>query len=166
MAKYLLGTDNGCTVAKAALFTVEGEELAVASQKIDTITPQLGYVEMDMTRSWQATVESIREVLKDLLETDRTEVCLAADGESAMTSLTSDSFDLLITDLGLPGMSGWEVAIMARRYQTDLRIVAITSWRGPEVEERLSESELDAVIWKPFRLDNVRETLDGLIPGL
>jgi L-xylulokinase len=63
MAKYLLGTDNGCTVAKAALFTLDGKELAVASQKIDTLTPQLGWVEMDMTRSWQATVESIRQVL-------------------------------------------------------------------------------------------------------
>ena len=80
MAKYLLGTDNGCTVAKAALFTLEGEELAVASRKIDTITPQLGYVEMDMTRSWQATVESIREVLAKANVDPKEIVCVASAG--------------------------------------------------------------------------------------
>jgi L-xylulokinase len=80
MAKYLLGTDNGCTVAKAALFTLAGEELAVASRKIETITPRLGYVEMDMLRSWQATVESIREVLSQAQIDPKDIACIASAG--------------------------------------------------------------------------------------
>ena len=80
MAKYLLGTDNGCTVAKAALFTLEGKELAVASRKIDTITPQLGYVEMNMLDSWQATVESIREVLDKAGVDPKDIACIASAG--------------------------------------------------------------------------------------
>ncbi|MCP4567670.1 MAG: response regulator [FCB group bacterium] len=109
--------------------------------------------------------ESIRSVLNDLLTTDKTELFLAPDGESAVPYLEAGQIDLLITDLGLPGMSGWEVAITAKRYLSDLRIVAITSWRGPEVEQRLAESDLDAVIWKPFKLKHVCETLDHIIPG-
>ncbi len=92
---------------------------------------------------------SILAVLKELLTTDKTEVILAEDGESAVPHLQGDKVNLLITDLGLPGISGWEVAITAKRYQPDIRIVAITSWRGKEVEDRLAESNLDAVIWKP-----------------
>jgi L-xylulokinase len=80
MAQYLLGTDNGCTVAKAALFTLDGRELAVASRKIDPITPKLGYVEMDMNRSWQATVESIREVLDKACVAPERIACVASAG--------------------------------------------------------------------------------------
>lgn len=80
MAKYLLGTDNGCTVAKAALFTLDGREVAVASQKVETITPQAGYIEMDMTRTWQATVESIRAVLAESKIDPADIVCIASAG--------------------------------------------------------------------------------------
>jgi len=80
MPKYLLGTDNGCTVAKAALFTLDGKELAVASRKIETITPHLGWVEMDMLRSWQATVESIREVLAKANVDPKDIACIASAG--------------------------------------------------------------------------------------
>ena len=80
MPKYLLGTDNGCTVAKAALFTLDGKELAVASRKIETITPQLGYVEMNMLHSWRATVESIREVLAKAKIDPKDIACIASAG--------------------------------------------------------------------------------------
>ena len=63
MATYLLGTDNGGTVSKAALFTPDGRELAVASQKTETLTPAPDQTEMDMARTWQATAASIREVI-------------------------------------------------------------------------------------------------------
>jgi len=42
MAKYPLGTDSGCTMSKAALFTLDGREVAVASRKTETLTPQPG----------------------------------------------------------------------------------------------------------------------------
>ncbi len=80
MAKYLLGTDNGCTVAKAGLFTLEGRELAVASRKIELITPQSGYAEMDMTKSWQATAESVRKVLDKSKVDPKDIACIACTG--------------------------------------------------------------------------------------
>ena len=64
MARYLLGTDNGCTVAKAALFSLEGKELAVASHKTDLLTPQPRHHERDVDALWQATARAIREVIR------------------------------------------------------------------------------------------------------
>jgi L-xylulokinase len=63
MPQYLLGTDNGCTMAKAALFTLDGREVAVASRKVELLAPRPGFCEMDMADTWSATVESIRQVL-------------------------------------------------------------------------------------------------------
>lgn len=63
MNKYLLGIDNGSTVSKAALFTLSGDELSVASRKTNLITLQTGFAERDMNEVWQATAEAIKEVL-------------------------------------------------------------------------------------------------------
>ena len=63
MPQYLLGIDNGGTVAKAGLFTADGREIAVASRKTQTLSPKPGWVEMDMDTTWQATAASIREVV-------------------------------------------------------------------------------------------------------
>jgi len=80
MPKYLLGTDNGCTVAKAALFTLDGKEVAVASRKIKAITPHQGFSEMDMTATWAATADSIREVVQESKIDPKDIACIASAG--------------------------------------------------------------------------------------
>ncbi len=63
MDKYLLGIDNGGTVAKAALFDLAGKEIAVASSRTPALSPQAGWDEKDTEKLWQATVDAIKEVL-------------------------------------------------------------------------------------------------------
>ncbi|MBC7225321.1 MAG: carbohydrate kinase, partial [Anaerolineae bacterium] len=63
METYLLGIDNGTTVTKAALFNLQGEEVAVGSQEVETRHPQPGWAEQSMDEIWQATVAAIRECL-------------------------------------------------------------------------------------------------------
>jgi L-xylulokinase len=63
VSKYLLGIDNGSTVSKAALFDINGKEIAVASCAADTEYPQPGWTERDMEMLWQSTATAIREVL-------------------------------------------------------------------------------------------------------
>ncbi len=63
MAKYLLGTDNGGTVSKAAIFTLDGKEIAVSSRESELLTPKAGFVERDATVMWNNTAEVIKEVI-------------------------------------------------------------------------------------------------------
>ena len=63
MPQYLLGIDNGSTMSKAALFTISGEELAVASRKVELIEPRPGVSERDSEKMWQDTAEAVRDVL-------------------------------------------------------------------------------------------------------
>ncbi|MHC4457231.1 MAG: FGGY-family carbohydrate kinase [Planctomycetota bacterium] len=63
MAKYLLGIDNGCTVSKAAIFDLQGKEIAVASRRTETLTPKPGWAERNINEVWQATAEAIKEVI-------------------------------------------------------------------------------------------------------
>jgi L-xylulokinase len=63
MGQYLLGIDNGSTVSKAALFDLQGKEIAVASCKAETEYPHPGWTERSMEMLWQSTACAIQEVL-------------------------------------------------------------------------------------------------------
>ncbi len=63
MGRYLLGIDNGNTISKAALFDLNGKEIAVASSPADTEYPHPGWTERNMELLWQSTASAIREVL-------------------------------------------------------------------------------------------------------
>ena len=80
MPEYLLGTDNGGTLAKAALFDAEGRQLAVASRKTEMLSPRPGHTERRMDEMWQATAESIRQVLAEAKVDPADVACVAAAG--------------------------------------------------------------------------------------
>ena len=80
MPTYLLGTDNGCTMSKAALFTLDGTEVAVASRKTDTLTPRPGFLERDVPDMWKSTAEAIREVITAAAIDPADVACVASAG--------------------------------------------------------------------------------------
>ena len=63
MSDYLLGIDNGSTVSKAALFSLDGRELATSSRNVTTIEPGPGLSERDADRLWDDVADVIRDVL-------------------------------------------------------------------------------------------------------
>jgi L-xylulokinase len=63
MAEYLLGIDNGSTVSKAAIFNLQGKEIAVASRTVEIDYPKPGWTERNMETIWSNTAEAIKEVL-------------------------------------------------------------------------------------------------------
>lgn len=63
MAQYLMGIDNGGTMIKAALYRLDGTEVAVASQHTPVESPQPGYQQRDMEDVWQKNCACIRQVL-------------------------------------------------------------------------------------------------------
>ena len=77
MAKFLMGIDNGATVSKAALFTLEGKEVGVASEKTEMLTPKPGFIERDMAAMWKATADSIKKVIAQA-KVDPGEICCVA----------------------------------------------------------------------------------------
>lgn len=80
MSKYLLGIDNGCTISKAAIFTLDGREIAVASRKTETLTREPGWSERDIDKVWQETAEAIKEVKQKSGVAAKDIVCVAPTG--------------------------------------------------------------------------------------
>jgi len=97
----------------------------------------------------------VRNVLNDMLliEGHRAENC--ADAYGALEMLEKGSFTMMITDLGLPGMSGYDLAEHVRDKYKDIEIVLLTGWGNNIKKDGRKLEGVKAVIPKPFRLNQV-----------
>ncbi len=77
---FLLGIDNGGTVVKAALFSLDGREVAVAAGKSETLSPAPGWTEFDMDKLWSAVATAVRQVLATAAVAPRQIACIACTG--------------------------------------------------------------------------------------
>lgn len=101
--------------------------------------------------------ENIREILKDILTMSGHQVVLASSGEEALKLFYEQEFDLVMTDLGMPGISGWEVNRRIKQTHPQKPVVIITGWGAQLSEEEKKNNQVDLVLDKPFNLDRIVE---------
>jgi len=108
--------------------------------------------------------ESIRELLKDFLESKGMEVITSSDGESGLNHLKEEKFDLFLLDLMMPGMSGLDVLKETASEKIDTPSIVITA--HATVQTAVEAMKLGAFdyITKPFNLEefflSVKRALD------
>lgn len=102
--------------------------------------------------------EGLREALVRSLG-DTFELVAVGDGAAAADLLVSQSFDGVLSDIGLPGMSGVDLLRLVRTYDLDVPVVLMTG--QPSVETAIAALELGALTYvqKPFSHDELRGTL-------
>ena len=92
-----------------------------------------------------------REMLKDLLELDGHEVQTAEDGVEGASIVETGWPDLVLMDIGLPGLSGYDTARLIRANgHRDLRLVALTGYGQPADRQSALEAGFDDHLVKPF----------------
>ncbi len=101
--------------------------------------------------------EPIRELLSDLLENEGCRVYLAPGSREALGLFQSTEFDAIFTDVGMPGMSGWELAHAIRERNRTIPIAVITGWGEAVGSDEQKEAQVDWVITKPFRAEKIAE---------
>jgi CheY-like chemotaxis protein len=99
--------------------------------------------------------ENIREILKDILTGSDHQVTLTSNGEEALEVFFRQEFDLVFTDLGMPGISGWEVSRRIKETHPDKPVIIISGWGAQLSEEEIKKNRADYVISKPFQLDQI-----------
>lgn len=96
------------------------------------------------------------EALKLSLETVGYQVVVSADARRALDMFKASPFDLVITDLRMPGMSGWELAAEIKRLSPRTPIIAMTGWPVDLVQQGQRVSDVELIIQKPYRVNDVR----------
>ena len=110
--------------------------------------------------------EMFAQVFVDMLSECGHAVCIANSGREAIEQFKARPFDLVFTDLGMPEMSGWQVARSIKDIEPDTPVVLLTGW-GMEVdEERLAESEVDMVLSKPVKIEDLSAIVSQALTGV
>jgi two-component system, OmpR family, response regulator ResD len=109
-------------------------------------------------------VDDEQETRKLLAEhlTNRIE-CLvleASNGYEALEYFKSNSIDLLLLDIKMPGISGTEVIEKARQISKEVPIIVISKWDGSQVSQHVQQCGADDYIPKPFSLKVVRAKVE------
>jgi two-component system nitrogen regulation response regulator GlnG len=105
----------------------------------------------------------MRDVLFDLLSLDGYEVLLAADGDTGIETFRNAMPDVVITDLQMPNTDGIEVIIELRREFPDLPIIIMTGTSDDTLTEDENIKYADVMLQKPFGVDELLSSLDGLL---
>jgi CheY-like chemotaxis protein len=94
--------------------------------------------------------ESIRDLCARVLTRAGYLVVTVPSGEDALTRLTAEPFDMVISDIRMPGVSGLEVLEQAKAAAPQLRVVLITGFGTSHTLERARQSGADRILTKPF----------------
>lgn len=110
---------------------------------------------------------SIRNTLKDILEFEKHEVTLAGDGQSGLDAAQSDSFDIIFSDIKMPGMDGIELLTLLKEKEVEAPVVMISGHGNIETAVECIKKGAFDFIEKPIDLNRllitVRNALDKSI---
>ena len=82
-----------------------------------------------------------------------------SDGDEALPALHAAEFDILISDLVMPGMNGIELARHAREKAPDLPVIFITGFSAVAMEALNTVDGVSKVLSKPFHLNSLVEAV-------
>jgi two-component system response regulator HydG len=87
------------------------------------------------------------------------EVATATSGDAALELLGESVFDVMLTDLRMPGMDGMTLLAQARQLCPDLEVVVVTAFASPHSAVEAMRAGAFYYVEKPFRLDEVRKVV-------
>ncbi len=104
----------------------------------------------------------VQRVLTQLFERWGCQVTAVASGAEALDLFQPYQFDLVCTDLGMPGMSGWELLEQIRQQDPDVATLLITGWGEQLDPEDARTRGADRVLVKPFDATALYRTISAM----
>ncbi|MBM9536383.1 sigma-54-dependent transcriptional regulator [Desulfobulbus alkaliphilus] len=102
---------------------------------------------------------SMREFLKILLEKEGYQVTTAVDGGSALNLAEQDPFDLVISDIRMPGLTGLELLARLKQLRTEIAVIMITAFASPDDAVAAMKNGAFDYITKPFNVDEIKRVI-------
>jgi CheY-like chemotaxis protein len=106
--------------------------------------------------------EHLRSVLQELMVIFGYEASTAADGCEALEKIEHESFDLVITDIHMPGMTGLEFIKLVKKDHPDIDFIAITGYNTDYRYSGVIEAGASDFITKPFETNEVEAKINRI----
>ncbi len=113
---------------------------------------------------WVDDEEMIREIAEEILQLIDYSGSVVASGYEAMEMLSKERFDLVVTDIGMAGMSGWDLADKINsKFDNKIKIAVLTGWGDQISEEKMRKHGVSHVIAKPFRIEQIKNLFNEML---
>jgi DNA-binding response OmpR family regulator len=107
--------------------------------------------------------DEMRSLLRDFIEDEGYEVDSVNNGSEAFRKLVKEPFDLVITDIRMPGLTGLDILPGMRKLQPEVSIIVITAFGSEEVHRRAFEKGATAYLEKPIHFNKLRTLIHEMI---
>ena len=107
--------------------------------------------------------EEMRSLLKDFFEEEGFEIDSVSNGVDALRMLSKDHFDLVITDIRMPGLTGLDILPRIRRLKPETPIIVMTAYGSDDVRRRAFERGATDYLEKPIRLSKLRTLIREVV---
>jgi CheY-like chemotaxis protein len=108
---------------------------------------------------------SVRRLIEVCLRVLDVDVSSAEDGITGLDQVSSTNPHVVVLDIGLPGLDGWEVLSQLRGNpdSAEVKVLVLTAHAQPEMADRAAEGGADAFMTKPFRPIDLRVQVEKLL---
>ncbi len=103
------------------------------------------------------------ELLEEMLTCEGHEIEAFSSAEEALGCFVPGKFDVVLTDLGMPGMDGWKLCERIREHDPDVALVVFSGMADEFGDEELMKRRVDASLAKPLTLDKLRSVLHSVV---
>lgn len=168
------GNGLGMTVAQSIILqhngkiTVESEEAKGTTIVIKL--PVSKTREMDQTSKFELPTGKVKVllieddpdlqgVLVEMLSRIGCEVKVSGSGTEGISFLKVENFNLIITDLGISGMTGWDFAAQAKEINSRIPVILVSGWGEQMLTKEAKDLGVEVVLSKPIKQENLKNSL-------
>ena len=105
----------------------------------------------------------IRDFLAEMFVSAGYDADVAASGPEGIKLFEKNRYDLVFSDLGLPEMSGWDVAKAFKAQKPDVPIVLLSGWGIQLDDVRIQECGIDLVLSKPCQMEELLNAVEEVL---
>ncbi len=98
-------------------------------------------------------------MLSFVLTMEGFQITTVRSGEQALAAFDADAFDVVVTDLKMPGMDGFETLRAIKAVDSTVQIVVVTGFATPQTAALCEEAGAFEIVRKPFDLENLKTVL-------
>jgi len=107
--------------------------------------------------------EAVRDLMSDILRMLGHRVTTHGTGLEALSAYIPGHFQLVVTDIGMPGITGWQIAGVVRAIDPDVMLAFVTGWAEDVSVEALKMAGVDEVIAKPFKIEDIQRVAEAAV---
>ena len=107
--------------------------------------------------------EEMRSLLKDFFEEEGFETDSVSNGVDALRMFSEDHFDLVITDIRMPGLTGLDILPRIRRLKPETPVIVMTAYGSDDVRRRAFERGATTYLEKPIQLSKLRSVIREMV---